>query len=104
MTEVTHTTDFFSQQVDRLLNHADGRTIFFFKGFNLDQTRFLLSHPAHLLVLDDLADADGFHPERLDDLCVNLFDAICAADSPKIGLYEELLVLRKELLRSTSII
>ena len=97
MTEVTHTTDFFSQQVDRLLNHADGRTIFFFKGFNLDQTRFLLSHPAHLLVRDDLADADGFHPERLDDLCVNLFDAICAADSPKIGLYEELLVLREVL-------
>ena len=30
MTEVTHTTDFFSQQVDRLLNHADGRTIWEF--------------------------------------------------------------------------
>lgn len=90
-----HTTHFFQQQIDRLLEQAADKTIFFLKGFNLEQTRFLLAHPARLLARDDLADANGFHPERLEDLWFDLSAAVRSADSPKIGLYEELIVLRE---------
>lgn len=95
------TMDFFQQQVEALLAAAKGRTFFFLKGFLPEQIRFLADHPSGLYPGQDLFGADGLCPDALCAAHDALAQAFRSADEPRIGFYEELLVLRDVLPQST---
>ena len=52
---------FFSNRVEELISEFTGHTLIFFKGFGLEQIRFLITHPNSLL-----DDASLLHEGFLD--------------------------------------
>lgn len=88
------TMDFFQQKVETLLASAKGRTFFFFKGFLPEQIRFLTGHSASLFSCQDFFGADGLCLDALLSAQTALAQAFCSAAEPRVGFYEELLVLR----------
>lgn len=95
------TMDFFQQKVETLLASAKGRTFFFLKGFLPEQIRFLADHPAGLYPGQGFFGVDGLCPDALCAAHDALAQAFRSADTPRVGFYEELLVLRDILPQST---
>ncbi len=89
---------YFSNRVEELISEFTGHTLIFFKGFGLEQIRFLITHPNSLL--DDASLLhDGFLDlEAEDDRWLDLAASIKNATKPLVGFYEELLAIRKQLL------
>ena len=90
---------FFSNRVEELISEFTGHTLIFFKGFGLEQIRFLITHPNSLL--DDASLLhDGFLDlEAIDDRWLDLAASIKSATKPLVGFYEELLAIRQLLPR-----
>lgn len=90
---------YFSNRVEELISEFTGHTLIFFKGFGLEQIRFLITHPNSLL--DDASLLhDGFLDlEAIDDRWLDLAASIKSATKPLVGFYEELLAIRQLLPR-----
>lgn len=90
---------YFSNRVEELISEFTGHTLIFFKGFGLEQIRFLITHPNSLL--DDASLLhDGFLDlEAIDDRWLDLAASIKNATKPLVGFYEELLAIRQLLPR-----
>ena len=89
----------FSARIEELLNHAEGGTVFFFKGFALPQIKQLLEHPHALLKAPELIETGNLNLPALNEKWLELAEAFRSAPKPAVGFYEELLAIRELLPR-----
>lgn len=90
---------YFSDRVEELISKFAGRTLIFFKGFGLEQIRFLITHPNSLLDDASLLHKGFLDLEAIDDRWLDLAASIKSATKPLVGFYEELLAIRQFLPR-----
>ena len=65
----------FSARIEELLNHAEGGTVFFFKGFALPQIKQLLEHPHALLKAPELIETGNLDLPALNEKWLELAEA-----------------------------
>ena len=58
---------YFSNRVEELISEFTGHTLIFFKGFGLEQIRFLITHPNSLLDDASLLHEGFLDLEAIDD-------------------------------------
>ena len=90
---------YFSNRVEELISEFTGHTLIFFKGFGLEQIRFLITHPNSLLDDASLLHEGFLDLEAIDDRWLDLAASIKSATKPLVGFYEELLAIRQFLPR-----
>lgn len=90
---------YFSNRVEELISEFTGHTLIFFKGFGLEQIRFLITHPNSLLDDASLLHKGFLDLEAIDDRWLDLAASIKSATKPLVGFYEELLAIRQFLPR-----
>ena len=89
----------FEERVDRYLRQETGRVLIFFKGFGIDQVRWIIQHPAHILGSAPILSAGGLDVSVLHNSWMNMIGMIQNMTSPLLGFYEEYLALREFLPR-----
>lgn len=76
---------YFSNRVEELISEFTGHTLIFFKGFGLEQIRFLITHPNSLLdlfVLTILKNLSGWQQaENIPMVCCKAFKNIIVITS-----------------------
>lgn len=90
---------FFKERVEQYLNQESGRVLIFFKGFGLEQVRWITQHPAHILGNTPILSNGSLNVSELHSSWMNMIGIIQTANAPLIGFYEEYLALREFLPR-----
>ena len=90
-------SDWFSSRTEKLLSACKGKTLLFFRGFARPQVSYLMQHGETLLPGLAFSEEEGLNVPALIARQDELLEAAKAADGPRLGIYEELLVLRDRL-------
>lgn len=91
--------DFFAARVQEIVSEFDDGTLIFFKGFAIPQIQQLISHPNSLLNDQSLLQGGYLDINALNDKWIDFVNAIKSATAPRVGFYEELLVISQFLSR-----
>ena len=90
---------YFSDRVEELISGLEGHSLMFFKGFGLEQIRYLILHPNSLLNDPSLLRGESIDLGAIDDKWLDFATSIKDAAKPLVGFYEELLAVRQFLPR-----
>ena len=85
---------YFAIRVNEIVSKHKDNTLIFFKGFNLEQTRFLITHPHSLLNDLELLENGYVSIESLGEKWFDIMASIKQANGPLVGFYEELLSIK----------
>ena len=91
--------DFFAARVQEIVSEFDDGTLIFLKGFAIPQIQQLIRHPNSLLNDQSLLQDGYLDVDALNDRWIDFVNAIKSADAPRVGFYEELLVISQFLPR-----
>lgn len=91
--------DFFAVRVQEIVSEFDDGTLIFLKGFAIPQIQQLIRHPNSLLNDQSLLQDGYLDVDALNDRWIDFVNAIKSADAPRVGFYEELLVISQFLPR-----
>lgn len=91
--------EFFKKKVENIIKNSKEGEIYIFKGFSINQIKWIIQHPNSLLNDSNLFNGNELNLEVINSSWITIISNISTSKKTLIGFYEELLVIKDELLK-----
>ena len=91
--------EFFKKKVANIIKNSKEGEIYIFKGFSINQIKWIIHHPNSLLNDSNLFNGNELNLEVINSSWITIISNISTSKKTLIGFYEELLVIKDELLK-----